>query len=1010
MGSADQGYGVNYQYNKTFNANNFLVQAVGHQSVLALAADQKGNLFISTKMRGLMVYNIYGKTFKALPLTGSTSADNKNETSSLLVDTQDNLWMANGTEVIKTRYDGRQLNVMKRYPVFYAMSLTQGSHGIVWATSASNKAYAFLSDGEMKTLPIYPPTFVFMPCALQLSEGPLLTAAFGQDMVEVDPTTMEVRKWEINKAAWKKCMPRSTFIPTDLYEDHEGNVYVGTVTNGLMRIGPDHVSAQRVEGLSCKDISAIEPDRTGNIWVSTMNGLNKIDSHHGGIISYYATDGIGGNQFNDRAACLLPNGQMVFGGTHGLTIFNPERVYSKQHIPLIFEVLKVHNEIISPDGGSCIDRNLEDNPDIRLSYNQNSFSISFAALTFGDYERASYTYKLEGFDDYWVEAGNSHEAFYANLPAGHYTLIVKAKSKGNNEFATQNKINIVVAPAPWNTWWAWMSYVLAVFFIGCQLHLLRRRMQQEKAAVQQAELEKEQERRVNQMNMSFFANISHEFRTPLTMISGPVGMLCDDKSMTTDNRKLLLIVQRSVTRMLKLVNQLMDFNKLENDTLKLRVRRVDIINEMLRICDIFKVNANEKGIQLHLSGLEDTYLMWLDTDKLEKIMSNVLSNAMKFTPKGGHIDISLDVAQGEATIIVADSGRGIPEEQLENIFRRYYQLDNQTKGKLNWGTGIGLYYARRLAELHHGTLTASNRKGEPGAVFTLTLPVGDEAYANTERALPEDSQEELYPIPHEEETLRDEETIENGKPTVLVVDDDTEVVNYIQTLLIPYYNVVYRFDADNAYKTICEEEPQLILSDVVMPGRTGYDLCREIKENLQLCHIPVILVTAKATVENQVEGLNTGADAYITKPFDPKLLLAMIHSLLDNREKVKQLLINSTQTDSIDDKTLAPQDKNFMDQLYHIMENELSNSELDVARLTEMLHISRTKLYYKVKGLTGTNPSIFFKTYKLNRAAELIREGRYTMGEIADLTGFNTPSHFSTSFKKQFGVSPSEYK
>ena len=227
---------------------------------------------------------------------------------------------------------------------------------------------------------------------------------------------------------------------------------------------------------------------------------------------------------------------------------------------------------------------------------------------------------------------------------------------------------------------------------------------------------------------------------------------------------------------------------------------------------------------------------------------------------------------------------------------------------------------------------------------------------------------------------------------------------------MPYYNVIYHFDAESAYKAIGEDEPNLILSDVVMPGKTGYELCRDIKDNLQLCHIPVILVTAKATVESQVEGLNTGADAYITKPFDPKLLLAMIHSQLANREKVRQLLVSSTQTDTIDEKVLSPQDKHFMDELYKIMEAELANSELDVRHLTERLHVSRTKLYYKMKGLTGTNPSVFFKTYKLNRAAELIREGRYTMGEIAYLTGFNTPSHFSTSFKKQFGVSPSEYK
>ncbi|BCS85308.1 hybrid sensor histidine kinase/response regulator [Prevotella herbatica] len=1010
MGSSDQGYSVNYQYNKCFNANHFLVQAVGHQSVLALAADRGGNLFISTKMRGLMVYNMQNRMLKPLTLAGLDTHDRRSEIGSLLVDSCGKLWLGNGLEVIRMHYDGSRLVIEKRYQVPFVMSLMQGSHRIVWATTASNKIYAFMPDGVLKPCTLYPATFIFMPCALQLRNDRVLTAAFGQELVEVNPLSMEARKWNVNLLDWKRCLPRSSFIPTDLYEDPKGNVYVGTVTNGLMRISPDHQYAKRIDGLSCKDISAIEADRKGNIWVSTMNGLNKIDALTGAITSYYATDGIGGNQFNDRAACLLPNGRMVFGGTHGLTIFSPEKVYARQSVPLVFEILKVHNEVISPETDDCIARNLEDKPKIHLQYDQNSFSISFAALAYGDYERASYSYRLEGFDDYWVESGNSHEAFYANLPAGHYTLKVRAKSKGNDEFTAENEIEVIVASAPWNTWWAWMLYVLAASLVAYQLYRLRQRIFQEHEAVRKAELEKEQECRVNKMNMSFFANISHEFRTPLTMISGPVGMLCDDRNISNDNKKLLLIVQRSVVRMLKLVNQLMDFNKLENDTLKLKVRRTDVVNQLLRICDIFKVNADEKGILLRLYGLEDSYLMWLDTDKLEKIMNNLLSNAMKFTPKGGKIAVSLDVADGNMTVTVADSGRGIPKDQIENIFRRYYQLNNQTKGKLNWGTGIGLYYARKLAELHHGTLVAGNKQDETGAVFTLTLPVGEGIYSDAERALPEDKQTELFPILPQEEQLIDTASLTDGKPTIMVVDDDTEVVNYLQTLLVPYYNVVYRFDAESAYKTISEDEPNLILSDVIMPDKTGYELCREIKENLQLCHIPLILVTAKATVENQVEGLNTGADAYITKPFDPKLLLAMIHSLLANREKVRQLLINSTQTDEIDEKALSPQDKNFMDQLYQIMENELSNPELDVGHLTDMLHISRTKLYYKMKGLTGTNPSVFFKTYKLNRAAELIREGCYTMSEIADRTGFNTPSHFSTSFKKQFGVSPSEYK
>lgn len=552
------------------------------------------------------------------------------------------------------------------------------------------------------------------------------------------------------------------------------------------------------------------------------------------------------------------------------------------------------------------------------------------------------------------------------------------------------------------------------------------RIKHNKERVRKAELEKEQEQRVNKMNMSFFANISHEFRTPLTMISGPVAQLCDEPDITGESKQLLYIVQRSVNRMLKLVNQLMDFNKLENDTLRLSVKRTDIISELKRLVDVFRININKKDITLNTYGLEDTYITWLDTDKIDKITGNLISNALKFTPHGGKIELAFDVIPREEAcrqfnltdkdqsaeyikIAVTNSGEGIAEDKLEKIFERYYQLNNQSKGTYNWGTGIGLYYARCLVELHHGYIKANNHP-ESGAVFTYILPVSELMYSEEERQPDNETQEEVFPLQTEEQYNSLPPTKEGKQLTVLVVDDDTEVVHYLNTLLSPHYKVICRFNAESAYTTLKEEAPDIILSDVVMPGTDGYQLCRMIKENIELCHIPIILVTAKATVENQVEGLDTGADAYVTKPFNPTYLLALIKSQLKNREKVRSLLGTTTKTDEIEDNILSPQDNAFMTELYQLMENELSNPELNITRMTEVLKISRTKFYYKVKGLTGENPNTFFKTYKLNRAAELLSEGKCNVSEIADMTGFSTLSHFSSSFKRQFGVSPSEYQ
>ena len=384
--------------------------------------------------------------------------------------------------------------------------------------------------------------------------------------------------------------------------------------------------------------------------------------------------------------------------------------------------------------------------------------------------------------------------------------------------------------------------------------------------------------------------------------------------------------------MFKLVNQLMDFNKLENDTLRLHVEQIDVVKAINDICDTFVFNAREKGVTINRFGMEDSLMGWTDGDKLEKVLSNLLSNALKFTPQGGHIDVSLDVADQQVKICVADSGKGIPENQLENIFKRYYQLDNQTKAIINWGTGIGLYYSRRLAELHHGSLTARNNTSGTGAMFTFVYPMNEAAYTDAERqTIASDNVVDMrvFDTSAMPQPAQQAEHTEDTRPTILIVDDDTEIINYMRVLFSRDYRLITCLDADTALEEMRAAEPNLVLSDVAMPGKDGYELCQEIKQDIQLCHIPVILVTAKITADNQVEGLNVGADAYVTKPFEPAVLSALIQSQLKNRERVRKLLTNVTTTeDEGVDNALSEQDKRFMEELYKLMEEELSNFQL----------------------------------------------------------------------------------
>ena len=1029
LGTYDKGLFVDYYYKEKFGgSDNYLNRVIENSSVLAVTIDKQENLWISTLLKGVFVYHPENQKAEPIVIEGLPAGEKKNSVNHIFCDRDGQLWLSTSNIVMKCSYSDGRLNILSQWDVPMTMDFCQTDDGTVWAATSTTYIFGFHpgnNDPEVKQA--FNVDFTFIPSIMKLNDGTALISAFYQPIMKMDPLTGKLSQLDIH--GMQQCIRRSVYIPTDMYQDSQGDVWIGTVSNGLLRYDLKHNEMTRIAGLSCSDVGSIEEDRQGNLWISTMKGLNRWDRKTGRITSLYKADGIGGDEFCDRASCQLPNGCLVFGSTDGITMFNPADIDTLRQLPIHFCDLKIHNQLVRPVAEGPIEVMLDACKEVRLKHDENSFSISFNALDFGEFERVHYYYKMDGFDGDWIDAGNTHTASYANLPSGHYTFRVKTTDSASDESNSDERtLSIVVAPAPANSWWAWLIYLALASGLAYYLYRNARRVVAARRAARQAEMEKEQELRTNQMNMSFFANIAHEFRTPLTMIAGPVEQLAKSDSVSGEDKSLLKVAQRSIQRMFKLVNQLMDFNKLENDTLRLCVEQIDVVKALNDICDTFEFNAKEKELTLNRYGMEDSLMAWTDGDKLEKIISNLLSNALKFTPRGGHIDVSLDIADNNVKVSVADTGKGIPEEQRENIFKRYYQLDNQTRAIVNYGTGIGLYYSRRLAELHHGSLTVGNRSEGSGAVFTVVWPMAETAYTDGEKMRTVDSGEltvDSYDYSQDVQgnhnsqfSTLNSQVEDDARPTILVVDDDTEIINYMRLLFSRDYRLITCLDADTALEEMRAEEPNLVLSDVAMPGKDGYELCQEIKQDLQLSHIPVILVTAKITAENQVEGLSVGADAYVTKPFDPAVLSALIKSQLKNRERVRKLLTSNTSIVDSDSSTsnsqlenaLSEQDKHFMEELYKLMEDELANSELDVTRITKLLLISRTKLYYKIKGLTGETPANFFRTYKLNRAAELLKSGRYTVSEIADKCGFSTQSHFSVVFKKQFGVAPSEYK
>lgn len=1029
--SALQGFAVRTRDRRLFNSDSNL-RSVFNGKPISTVFYGDNKLWIAPHQNGLFSYDIINKKIEKYDLSGLSSIFNKEHLRIiyLFIDSNGHIWLSCAPGgVLELKLNNNKLNLIRRYDISYGLVIDEDKYGTTWIGCYNNTFYSKRADdNHFQAHHIIGNEFSYMSCLKNFKNGKFGVLIKDQGLRYINSKTLDLGPKVIPDSMLAICIKRSVFLPTSILEDHNNNIYIGTVSNGLLFYDTHRNILTTVKGTPSNNICSLEEDNQGNIWISTQYGLAKYNPEKQTIINYYASDGIGGNEFYDRASCRLPDGTLIFGGAHGLTVFNPESFNSYPKTQLFLEDLKVYNRIVRPGNEDGIDHILSKADNITLQHTQNSFSISFSALDFNGDDRFCYQYCLDKFNKGWIDAYNTREAFYANLDPGDYTFRVRATTKDQTYVISEKSIEIHILPAPWATWWAKLIYAFvstAIIFFISRLYV---RLQFEHWTRLESEKAREHEKYLNQMNMSFFANVSHEFRTPLTIISGPVSQLVNDSSLEYRHHNLLVIVQRSVNRMLRLVNQMMDFHKLEDDALRLEVRRMDIITLLRQSIELFQLQANEKKISISTHGLEDNYFMWLDMDKIDKIICNLLGNAIKYTQQGGHIDLIFDVVSKAnieneypemnqspsnlfVKISIQDNGEGIPHNELTHIFERYYQINRHNNGQFNWGTGIGLYYTKRLVMLHHGFICVANRNDTQGSIFTFILPACDNAYSEDEKNTAPLSQESLYPIiDNEPDANQSGYSGHNEKQyTLMLIDDDVEIVHYVKTLLSANYNITGRFDAETALESIRENAPDLILCDVMMSGMSGYDFCKVVKNDLQLCHIPVILVTAKTTTSDQIEGLGSGADAYVTKPFDPQYLMALVTSILQNREKVRHILSKSTQTDQIEENTLSPQDNAFMTEIYKIMEQELTNPDLDVMHMTELLHISRTKLYYKVKGLTGENPSVFFKRYKLNRAAELIKEGKYNMSEIADMVGFCSLSHFSTSFKKQFGVTPSEY-
>lgn len=870
-------------------------------------------------------------------------------------------------------------------------------HG-TFITASNGNLLCHLPKQKEMAIKIAVPSYNQSAQLLGLSRNALWVLCENTDLLAIDVSNRKVKGYPISKPfRW------SDAVVTCAVQDKKGNIYIGTSNNGLLTLTPrDNTLRGAHAPYLGKNISNLHLLADGRLYLTANDKLCLYNPATGRCI-YYHSPSFGSDfaHINANALTCIGKDKVAIGTTEGC------RIISLPHIDRFTDSISIAKIEVTTTAETRYA--VEDfDKGIVLHHNQNDLTLQFRTRYINNPLQYFYTYKLQGDRSPWKTLESGHTLSFPNLPPGHYTLCIRSSAgKDSHEY----RLSIRILPSPWASWQAIGIYtillLLALYYVN-RMYLRRRTNTLELLAKEQ---EAQRERQTNEMNMQFFANVSHEFRNPLTMIAGPLMSIRREPGLSQKTKHSLQMMSLNVNRMLQLIDQMLDFNKLENDVLKLQVTYNDLSARLLSLVGLLRESAQLHSIQVTSKGLDNPILMWIDLDKLDKIIGNLFTNALKHTPDGGRIGVDCQETEDrKLSITVSNNGKNIPEAKLQSVFLRYYQVKEvNSDHRYGFGSGIGLYYASQQVKLHHGTISVHNL-AEGGVSFTVMLPL-DDVYSPEEKAktpaptipppLTEHITDEGYDQPDKD--------LLGQRPNMLVIDDDTQLSLYVRSLFTDTFNVKNLYSAEAALEYLKDHTTDIILSDVMMDEMSGLELCRTLKQDVSYSHIPIILISGKSNISEQIEGLKVGAVGYIVKPFDPDMLRALVTSQLQNMEEVRHQLSESASPKTMTDK-LSPQDKLFIDQLYQIMEHDMAKEEINITAVCDEMHVSRTKFNYKMKALTGMTPSSFFRTYKLNHAARLLRSGECNVSEAALHTGFLNISYFSTVFKKQFGVSPSEYK
>lgn len=1009
VGTYFGGVNVNYPYATTFKVYNRSNSNLNNNVISSFAQDQSGNLWVSTEGGGLNYLNQGNTTFRSF----KNIPENQNSLSSnlvkkILLDKTQKLWAAthggglNVLDIDKKAFKHYNFGSKTIEQVDEIRAIIEDTDSRLWVATHLNGIS--VSNPE-KT------KFNFLKRLSQQLEGRnVISLIQAKNQQIYFGTSNGLYIYNPKRAEFYTLKNQRTNQPITLYinciaETKQNNIYFGTNYNGLYYYDQHKnklLNYTIKNGLPNNNIMAILEDDNGYLWISTANGLSMFNPVSKTFKNYTIADGLAGNEFNLNAAFKNQNGEMFFGGYKGFISFYPDQIQTNsrpsQIVATDLQRFDQSVQINQKDG--LLKKNIYFTNEIVFDNSENTFSLSFALLNFIKPNKNHYLYKLEGFEKNWNHV-SIPKATYTNLPEGNYTFLAKGINNDGVQSDNTLKIKIVINPPFYRTWWAYLFYtcVISAIVVLIIRYLLIR-----------AVLKKEKE--INAHKLAFFTNISHEIRTPLTLIVGPLEKLIEDTQDEQQTNKALQSMKNNADRLMKLVTELLDFRKVQSGKMKLQVNNVNIVKFCKEIFLAFQQMATIKNIHYTFNSDKEEIFLYFDLIQLEKVMFNLISNALKFSKEGANVLINVQEESNCVKINVSNEGEGIAPDSQANLFNDFYQA----KPSVNIGTGLGLSFSKRIVELHSGTIGFESNpmlNGKPYlTTFTVGLKKGKEHFKSEDFVIE-------APIYYKEtstdldleSTKADlaEATEGNKRYTVLLVEDNDEIRSFIKRSLLKTYQIIESKDGQNGWETAINQIPDLIISDIMMPVMDGLELCRKLKSDERTSHIPVILLTARSSYIHQINGLETGADAYVIKPFNIKMLQLNVHNLLVARENIRNRF---AQVVRLEPKKLFinTSEQNFLAKIMQIIEDEMENVDFDVPTLSSKIGMSQPVLYKKIRALTNLSVNEFIKSMRLKRAAQLLESGNESIAEIAFKVGFSDRKYFSMEFKKQFGKTPSEFR